>query len=236
MISRLSLAMALLLGAGAAFAQERITGNGDVKKEVRDVTGFSGIAIGGSGHVYLVQGNTESVQIEAESNLLPYIVSDVEDHNLSIHYKKGYNLKTNKPINIYVTVKNIDYIGASGGVSVAATEGIKTDRLKIDASGSLRLNMKLEAKSLDAQFSGSVEARITGTLEEARYDISGSANVSAPGLQTASADIIISGSGDLDLAVAKDLDVSISGSGKVHYKGSPTITKHISGSGRIYND
>ncbi|SCC38753.1 Putative auto-transporter adhesin, head GIN domain [Chitinophaga costaii] len=232
----MSLALALLLSAGVAIAQERIAGNGDVKKEVRDVTGFSGIAVGGSAHVYLVQGNTESVQIEAESNLLPYIIADIDHHNLSIHFKRGYNLKNTKPINIYVTAKDIDFIGASGGVKLDAIQGIKTDKIRLEASGSLSINMKLDAKALDASFSGSVEAKIEGTVEEAEYAISGSANVSAPGLQTSSVNINISGSGDLDLAVVKDLNVSISGSGRIHYKGSPSITKHISGSGRIYND
>lgn len=237
-ISILSMIAALLLLAfsNVSLAQGRVDGNGDLKKESRDVSGFTGLEVGGSARVILVQGSTESVQIEAESNLLPIIVTNVENHNLSIHFKKGYNVHHNKPITVWVTVKDIDYIGASGGVSIDATKGIKTDRIKVDVSGSMKIDLALQAKELNADFSGSADAHITGNVERASYDVSGSAKIIAPDFQTSESNVDISGSGKLDLAVAKELNVSVSGSGNVHYKGSPTITKHISGSGKIYND
>src|SRR4051812_31449754 len=124
LISVMSLAfVAMLACTGSAFAQnrERITGDGNTKKETRDVTGFSGLSVGGSAHVFLVQGSTESVVVEADANLLPYIVSEKEGGNLSIHFKRGYDLKSSKPINVYVTARDIDYMGISGGVVLDAS-------------------------------------------------------------------------------------------------------------------
>ncbi len=72
------LAFVLLL---SSFLQsERITGNGDVKQEDRQAAKFKNIGTSGTFKVYITQGNTHSIRIEAESNLHSYIeTEDSED-------------------------------------------------------------------------------------------------------------------------------------------------------------
>ena len=50
-----------------------------------------------------------------------------------------------------------------------------------------------------------------------------------------SADITITGSGDVFTFVENSLIAFISGSGNIYLKGNPTINKTITGSGKIIN-
>jgi hypothetical protein len=49
-------------------------------------------------------------------------------------------------------------------------------------------------------------------------------------------EVVNSGSGSCFLTATETLNVLISGSGNVHYKGAPTITQNIPGSGVLIND
>ncbi len=50
-------------------------------------------------------GNTTSVKIEGESNILPYIETYVDEENntLRVQSKKGVWLSTDRPTKVYVT-------------------------------------------------------------------------------------------------------------------------------------
>ena len=93
----LLIALPLLLAAGvlAAFSQvrnERIKGNGNVKQESRNATAFTDISTSGAYKVVLEQGNTHSIRVEAEDNLLPYIETAISGGELKIHTKTGPRL------------------------------------------------------------------------------------------------------------------------------------------------
>lgn len=55
------------------FAQkwETIKGNGQIKKETREVSKFTSLASQGSMDVKITYGNSNSIVIEADENLLP---------------------------------------------------------------------------------------------------------------------------------------------------------------------
>jgi hypothetical protein len=57
--------------------------------------------------------------------------------------------------------------------------------------------------------------------------------VEALDLKASDAQISISGSGKLDVAVEKKLDLSVSGMGKIRYKGTPVINQSSSGMAKI---
>ena len=71
----------LFLGVSSLFAGCHyiggVRGDGNVIKETRSVSSFNGIEISGAFDVYLKQGTTEEVIIEADDNILPLIRTDV---------------------------------------------------------------------------------------------------------------------------------------------------------------
>ena len=234
------IALPLLLAAGvfASFKyisinEERIRGNGNVKTESRDAAAFTDIGTSGVYKVVITQGSTHSVRVEAEENLLPYIITDISGGELRIHSRKGYNINPTKDIKVYVTLQKVDKLSASGAGGFTSTNVLNSERIQLKFSGAADANLDIKTQSLEVGLSGASNVKLKGSSESAEYGISGAADIQALDLSTNEVKIGISGTGKANVFVQKKLDVSISGMGTVKYKGDPGVIKAISGMGRI---
>ncbi len=95
-----------------------VRGNGIPVNEARLVSDFSSISSEGDFEVYVQSGEGNEVLINAESNLLPYIQTDVKNNKLRIHVKGIHNLQNQIPIEVYVTVPFPKAIVQSGSGSI----------------------------------------------------------------------------------------------------------------------
>ena len=59
-------------------AAETLAGSGRLVTETRAVSGFTGISLAMPGHVEVTQGDTESLTVTADDNVLPLIETVVE--------------------------------------------------------------------------------------------------------------------------------------------------------------
>ncbi len=91
----------------------------------------------------------------------------------------------------------------------------------------------LVAVSLDVILSGSGNIDLVGSLENQDVTISGSGDYEGADLESLIAEVLISGSGSVNVRVEDQLDVLISGSGNVRYYGSPELDQSVTGSGSI---
>ena len=70
----------LLSGCGFHYIRE----SGKTATETRAASGFDRVELNGYGEVILVQGDTESVEVEADENYLPYIETKVSGGTLHL--------------------------------------------------------------------------------------------------------------------------------------------------------
>jgi hypothetical protein len=225
---------AVLIFVLALVACQGLTrGSGNVITEERAVSGFDKVELNGVGIVQITQGNTESLTIEAEDNIMPIITSEVENGTLILRQEENKLINPTKPI-IY-TVSMIDITGLTGagsGEFEAAT--IDTGVLDLDLSGSGEINITtLDADSLTVNIAGSGSATISGQVNDQQVDVAGSGEYSAAGLDSNIVDISIAGSGEAVVRVNDTLDASVSGSGRVSYYGDPIVTSDVTGSGSV---
>ena len=61
-----------------------ISGNGNVVEEVRDVDGFTGVEVSTGIDVFLSQGNTFEVVVEADENLQEVILTELKGDKLVV--------------------------------------------------------------------------------------------------------------------------------------------------------
>lgn len=230
---------ALLLApfAGQAQRQEQITGNGKMKKEKREASAaIDEISTSGKFKVYITQGSTPSIELEADENLLPYIEARIDGDELHLGPKRGYNLKTSSDIIARITVVKLESLAGSG-TSGFYTEGVvKGDKLEVALSGRGDADLNLQYRKLEVGISGNGKVKLQGRADDAEIGISGSGAVTAPDLQTQQMELGISGSGEAYVNASKKLDVSVSGSGSVKYKGAASVNQAISGKGRIEHE
>lgn len=231
----LMLLLVLVLAFGAqACGLKTVRGSGEVVEEERQVSGFSEIKLAGVGTVYVELGASERLLIEAEDNLLEYLETEVRGDRLEIGVQDRINLRPKKPINFYLTVKELDALDISGSGRIEAPK-ISVGRFSATISGSGDVDLDgLSADSLDVEVSGSGSVNIAGgEVERQDITISGSGEYSARNVESVSAEITVSGSGEATLRVSDHLEVNVSGSGDVYYLGDPDVEKDVSGSGDV---
>lgn len=224
----------LICASVNVFAQrERLTGSGTIKKETRSASSFNSISASGSFNVYITPGAGSTIEVEADDNLLPYIVTEVENGELKLHWKKGYELKPTQKITVNVSMAQLKSLAASGSGGFYSKGTLKGDKVELGISGSVIIDMDLKAEKLEIGVSGSAKIALKGEVSKVEYGISGSASVDALALKSDFVEVGVSGSGDLAVNAEKKLDISVSGGAKVRYKGNPSINQSSSGSSKV---
>jgi hypothetical protein len=208
---------------------------GNVITETRDLSGFDRISLGGVGHLVVEPGDQESFKVEAESDLLPYIITRVRDGRLEIGLKHRISrplLGSTGPINYYVTVKELNGIEVSGAGKVTGSR-LCADHMDLFISGAGKAKLDMTVTELDTNISGAGSLRLAGEAVRQALNISGAGKYLASELSSKEGSVVISGTGKSTMNVSDRLDVKISGCGHVTYAGNPEISKRVSGCGKV---
>ncbi|RKR81642.1 putative autotransporter adhesin-like protein [Mucilaginibacter gracilis] len=229
LLTKLLFTAAALLFINTAFAET----------QNRHLTGFNAIQLSGSYDVYITQGATESVNVEAPANVIDKIITEVQGGVLKIYSRNengwGNWFGSNKKMAIYINAKDINSIGVSGSGDVFFKDGITTNSLKIRISGSGDVLGKVHVKNFEAGVSGSGDLKVSGRADYSNITVSGSGDVSAHDLATGTSIVHVSGSGDATVYASEKIDASVSGSGDIRYAGSPKqVSTSTHGSGDIH--
>jgi hypothetical protein len=246
----------LIILALALSACSVVRGSGDVITETRQVSGFDKVLLAGSGEVILTQGDEESLKVEAEDNLMPYLDTEVRNGTLVLGPQEDFltvSLWPTRPIKYYVTVIDIEAVTLAGSGSIS-TDKVDVSRLDVNlyGSGDIKLDEVLADKvdvsltgsgsiqigtltaiEVSTTISGSGKCEIEGEATQQQLRITGSGDYDAPDLESQTADITVSGSGNSTVWVTESLEVRITGSGNVRYFGSPDVSDQITGSGNV---
>ena len=210
-----------------------VRGSGDVVTETRPVSGFDHVSLSGQGELILTQGDQESLEIEAEDNIIAVIESDVRGDTLHIGVRDRTLIRPTEPVKFYLTMDEIAGLEVSGSGSIDAGE-IVADRLTLDVSGSGDINIDpLSADSLTVDISGSGGVDVAGQATSQIVNVSGSGEYLAADLESETADAEVNGSGEATVWASQTLNAEVNGSGSVNYYGSPTVSQSISGSGEL---
>lgn len=207
--------------------------NAQTTKDVRGLPSFNSISLSMSGHVYLTQGNTQKIEIEADKNILPYILTEIRGDELIIKTENG-NWRDMGTVNIYITIPNISALSVSGSGKITCKNTLETSAISLNVSGSGSVEItSLKTQRIESKISGSGSIELSGEQASVlEAYISGSGNLDALNLPAGSVEVKISGSGNARVYATEKLDSGIAGSGSVHYKGNPRINANSTGSGK----
>lgn len=239
-LSAILLATALLSGgASCKAAQTSNNASYNFNTEDRHLSGFNAVDAHGSFDVYITQGGTESVKVEAPADIIKDITTTVSSGVLRLdtknhtHWSWGGN---NQKIAVYVTVRDVHSISLDGSGDLYFKEGIHTNRLKVDLTGSGDITGKVDVESLESTLDGSGDIKLSGHAANSKVRVHGSGDFTANSLATSQTEVNLDGSGDARVSVSNKIDVSLNGSGDIYYSGGAkqiNTSKH--GSGDIHH-
>lgn len=213
-----------------------INGNGEVMQEQRVLDPFNKVIVIGAFSTTIDQGQNNTVDFFAESNIIPIIRTDVNNQLLRIIVNDGNCYNTDKDVEVYISSPDYEEITIDGSGDVSANN-LNLDGLTLSLKGSGVLNALMEVQQLTLNLTGSGNANLVGNGNQGIYLLSGSGNIYGSNFIQDNASVTVSGSGDIHVNVTGSLNVVISGSGNVYYKGNPAnITQNITGSGQLINE
>ncbi len=228
----------LVLIALSAMAQEKVIADGNAQE--RKVGNFHGVSSSGAIDLYISQGPRNVAVSAADPEDLADMITEVKDGILHIRFKdkKGWwsdqwNTMGRK-YKAYVSAENIDYVSLSGSGNIRVEGRLKSPALKLQLSGSGSISGDIDSEDLVVRLSGSSNIKLSGSAVNAEFACSGSGNINSPELRTEVCNVRISGSGNAELTVNRELSANISGSGNIRYRGDGNlVNSNTSGSGRI---
>ncbi len=216
-----SIALLLIFGLTTEISNAQTSKNVSVKN-LNGVTVSSGIDL------YLMQGNSESLVIKGESDLIKDVIVEQSGSSITIKYKEGVQwsrLFKNQSIKVYLTYKTLTDLTATGGSDVFTQNTLKTDILNLRASGGSDIKMSLNCKDLSITVSGGSDLDLSGSGENMKLTASGGSDVDAFNYTVDYAKATVSGGSDANINVNKALEASASGGSDVNYKGNASLKK-----------
>jgi hypothetical protein len=209
-----------------------VNGNGNVSTEQRHVDPFSAIDVGGAFQIVLRQGDTVSLILEADENLLQHIITEVRNNQLEISTDR--NIGRFEKLKAIITFKSLDEINLHGAVELWSEKSLNFNDLSIDGSGATEMEMTMTVQKLLLTLTGSSEVTLSGTAREVDSRMSGATDLKADDFETNILTMDMSGAGEADVYVTEKMDVTVTGAGDVRYRGEPQqINQNVSGAGSI---
>jgi hypothetical protein len=224
----------LLIASTSFISCASVSGDGNVRDEKRDLSEIHAVKTSGSIDVEIKSGNDYSLVVENDENLIRYVITDIDNGTLNIHYKHGYSVM-NDHAKVVVTAPSLDKLVTSGSGDIISDGVIKNvNEIQITTSGSGDINVNVDAPSVKVTGSGSGDVSLSGRTKDFNCKISGSGDVKCQNLKSENAVVHLSGSSDVHVFASVSLKVTVRGSGDVYYAGNPSSPEiHITGSGIV---
>lgn len=218
--------LAIIFSSASCVNGQRIKGNNIIAVEERsDITDFDKISISAGLTAIVTQGEKEFVEVEADQNLLKYIVTEVRDgKTLSIHWKRNLSIMRYKKAVVHVTLRHLKAVKASSSADVIGKSTIKVNNIKLHASSSADIKLILNAETIHADASSSADIILSGTTNKLYADASSSADILARRLIAQHVEADASSAADISVYAEKSLVAEASSAGDVSYYGNPQST------------
>jgi len=202
--------------------RETVYGNGNVKTEDRSTDSFDRLKVSSGIDVFITQGDTESIKVIADENLLQYISTEIYDNTLTVESRARIRNAKSKEVHlVYKTLRKID-ISSAGNVE--GTNRMKTDELDLDLSSAGDLTLDVEVSRINLDISSAGDAKLSGTVDELDADLSSAGDLNAYDLLARKARVSTSSAGSAKISASEEVDLNASSAGDIYYKGDPKTT------------
>jgi len=213
-----------------------IIGDGNLKTERRSTGVFTGIFLDTDIEVVISEGTARELIVEADSNLLQYVSTEINNGILEIGEKSNFSIVPRHSVKVFVKVPSgfseIEVI--NGGV--VRIDSMQISRLDVRVYGvSQFITDSLNCPDFHLLTEGSTLTKITGIFENFTIYQKGSGNTLLKG-EADNGEVVLEGSGKIDAIdlLMKDADLRLYGSGLIFCRVSGVLRTLIEGMGRIY--
>lgn len=224
---------ALLLLAILAFSStscvidgwdNHITGNGNVVEETRDVSGFTGIHVSSGIDVYLTEGESFEVRVEADENLLDVIETKLKGDILVVGTDR-VSIRKAKSKKVHVTLPELEILKITSAGDCEGQTPFHCGDLRLSISSAGDLTLEVEADKINLDISSSGDARISGKAGILDVSLSSAGDLHAFDLMADKVSVDVSSAGDARVHATEEISMSVSSAGNIYYKGDAEVIR-----------
>ncbi|MBS1717735.1 MAG: DUF2807 domain-containing protein [Armatimonadetes bacterium] len=223
---------------------------GPITTDTRTPGEFNKISVGGAMKVNLTVGESGPLKIDAPSDIMKDIKTEVKDGRLSITLEGHHELK--KQIVVTAYAKSLDEINGSGattwtvkginagdfsligsGASTFNVEGtVKSLKLHLNGASQVK-TLKMEGGDLTAELTGASTAKLTGSVGSMDIEESGASNLHLDG-SGRTLHMVISGASSIEAGVREKVTGQAHGASSARISGNPTVEVESTGVSSVH--
>ena len=190
------------IGCNGAY-HSSVEGDGNEQTKSYSVSEFTTIDASSAFEIDVVVGQSQSVEIKTDENLLEYVKVFVKNKTLFLELENNVNVNGN--------MKAI--------ISAESIHGV-------DLSGACKINIEnIESTNFTVDVSGACKGTFSGTVENLNLDLSGATKLNTVELKAKNLNIDMSGASKLEVYCENSLKVDASGASKIIVYGDPKETE-----------
>lgn len=193
------------------------------EEELRDLSGFNAITVGGGIELTIRQGTTFRVAVEADNGKHGDVITEVENSVLVIRKQGSGLFGWRDDYSVDVTLPALVSLVASGGSEVESEGLITGEQLRMTVSGGSDVELRVAVSDFATEISGGSDVELAGTAGTLHISISGGSDIDASELNAVAAEVQASGGSDVAIAVSERLVARASGGSDIDYQGNPPV-------------
>lgn len=199
-----------------------IAGSGDMVTREERITGFDAIDASHAFKLDVRQGESYSVVIRIDDNLLDYLVVEKQGNTLRIGLKPTLSLRSHRA-EAEVVMPELTGLELSGASRADITGFDSAAPLRIRLSGASQVDGDIRTGDTHIDVSGASQVELVGSGADLTLDASGASIVDLSDFTVSDADVGVSGASKATVNATGTLDANASGASTVRYLGVPTM-------------
>lgn len=241
----------------AAMVTAIVASAGNVVTETYPIkSNYTAISVTNMIEVVLLDAPKNSIRVEADERLMPYLQIVVKNGVLVLNFddqreverlrKRNLNLADTR---VYVSARGVDTFTASGmsefeadmpiaastitisasGMSSIDFERVECKTFSLSISGKTEVDAQLQADKCDLSVSGMSEVDLEGRTDRLSLRLSGMSEVSLDELHARTAEVYVSGMSEAEVNASESITGGVSGMSDLTTFGSANVNVSTSG-------
>lgn len=191
---------------------QTVVGSGISATAERTTSAYDSLQVSGAFRLNITLQNARKLSLAGDDNILPIVVTEVNNRVLHIYYKAPVAPKS--PISVSISTSDLSGISSSGNNNIRLA------------------NMHNEGFVLNMSGNGSFQAN--GKTERLSVTLNGATKARMRNLQASTVSAVLSGACKAEVYASNSLSANVNGTGSITYFGHPqTVNRNVAGIGII---
>jgi len=197
-------------------------GESSAVTQERKAEPFHAIEVSTGIDLYLTQGESEKITVEASHDIIDNLKTKVENGVLKIYMEKKIFWKWDITQKVYVTFRDIDMLDASSGSDVESEGTLQLKNMKIEASSGSDIKLTLNADGIEVETSSGSDVSLEGTVNTLEASASSGSDLKTGELKAKHCIVSASSGSDITVYAGESIKARASSGSDIRYLGNPS--------------